>query len=321
MRRRAIPVVLVDGMNLAYRSHYAYHELRDSSKRSTGLLYGFLRAMLDLQTRYSSRIIVCWDCPKGWRRKVSHEYKSNRKTANDADVVIVHQQLRILRPFLSTVLGYLCLSSPGLEADDLMSLLANTFTGEEQVPVFLFTGDRDMYQVLSCPKSTVIRSSNGKLTEVTSSDVLAEYQIPCRLWSHYLAAGGDQSDGLHAFPRIGPKTSLALVKAGLRANAPFEAQPEEVKQQLQKFLPQWNRLQEIWKLVRLPRSASSRFIPQVHRVDAARVIESARNYQRKLKPNALDKFTAFCADYEMQVLMLKRHQFFQWADPSQSNST
>jgi len=153
--------MLIDASGLYYRTLYTVtgfgakkgEKLLDS-KKSQGIF------MRKLATDFSSlvraldepcRVVVCLDSTS-WRKSVEIEeygYKSNREKSEG---VVNWNAFYELTQNFSAILsqkGYIVSKIPGAEADDLLFLWSKKLNsmGEN---VLMVTGDRDMYQVLSC---------------------------------------------------------------------------------------------------------------------------------------------------------------------------
>ncbi len=224
------PVILIDVMNLAFRSHHAFPAL-SSDGRPTGVVYGFLRTVLELRERVSKRMIFAWDHgvpvpgtprPANWRDKFLSGYKASRKR-DDESRKLVFSQLADADRIVRTI-GYSSVGVPGLEADDLIGLLSREIPGE----VLIFSTDKDFYQLLNRRTRVLAPSRDDRKNPfrvVSADDVLAAHGISVDRWPEYLALGGDGSDDIKPARGMGPKTAVKLIKSGVDLGRPFVAQP------------------------------------------------------------------------------------------------
>ncbi|HET6527551.1 MAG TPA: DNA polymerase I, partial [Balneolaceae bacterium] len=114
---------LLDGMALAYRSHFAFigSNLRNSEGIPTGPILGFantLEKMLD--EHEPTHIAVAWDThAPTFRHEMDDEYKANRPPQPD--------ELKIAIPLIKEMLegyGIKCIEQDGYEADDIIGTIA-----------------------------------------------------------------------------------------------------------------------------------------------------------------------------------------------------
>ncbi len=113
---------------------------------------------------------------------------------------------------LFAAFGWMSMSDPGLEADDLLGALA---TAEAQAGGhgLIMTGDRDMYQCAGEGVSVVfLKQGASGFEEVDPVEVEARYGIPPELVPDFIALRGDPSDGLPGAPGIGAKTAATLLQ-------------------------------------------------------------------------------------------------------------
>ena len=100
------------------------------------------------------------------------------------------------------------ISIGGVEADDVIGTLAVQAT-EQQQPVIISTGDKDIAQLVNQHISLVNTMTD---TVLDSEGVVAKFGIPPQLIIDYLALLGDKSDNIPGVPGVGEKTALALLQ-------------------------------------------------------------------------------------------------------------
>jgi DNA polymerase-1 len=295
-----LPIVLIDGMNLAYRSHFAFQGLTTSTKQPTGVLYGFLRTTLKL-LQCSRQVVVCWDTHQPcWRRRVYPEYKQTRYK-NPVDLQAIHRQCEEL----DSALGHLKLPSiriEGLEADDLMGILGRRF----DTPVRLYSSDRDLYQLLSNTVQ-VLKPVPGGWKLYGTSNLQKEFGLMPSQWPQYLALGGDCSDNIRPLPGCGPKTAQKMVFAGADLLLPFRHQLRDFRCTFAKYESHWAKAQKALKVTLLP------FSFQDPRVKEAFHNTSACIPHQRAIALAADRleFNRFCAKFELLEFLSRRREFFQ----------
>jgi len=140
---RTYQLVVVDGMNLAWRFHsrlnLSYHG------KSTSMLYGALRFVLGIREKHpEAKIIFLWEGGESMRRMKAHFYKENRRPPDNE----FHRCLEELRASLP-YFGVEGQSHVGLEADDMAGYLVSRFVKDNRKGknhCLLVSNDRDWLQ-------------------------------------------------------------------------------------------------------------------------------------------------------------------------------
>ncbi|RLE11046.1 DNA polymerase I, partial [Candidatus Aerophobetes bacterium] len=181
-------LVLIDGNALLYRSFYALPPLKTKQGIPTGGVYGFTRILLKLlQTEKPDYIACAFDKgKKTFRHQEWKEYKITRPTTPSE----LSQQIPILKQILE---GFRIpfFEKEEYEADDILATLAKR--GEEAgLEIEIFTGDKDIFQIIS-PSIKVVRFKKGiSQTQVFDAQkVKEEYGVSPQQIADYLALVGD----------------------------------------------------------------------------------------------------------------------------------
>src|SRR5437899_3179796 len=105
--------------------------------------------------------------------------------------------------------GVPVVSHSGFEAEDVIGTLAARAGGE----VAIFSGDRDLFQLVRDPDVRVLypRRGTSDLIVVDESYIAGHYGIPGRAYADFAVLRGDPSDGLPGVRGIGEKMAAALV--------------------------------------------------------------------------------------------------------------
>jgi 5'-3' exonuclease len=315
-------VILVDCQNLAYRSFYAFPNLSFKDQK-TGTFYGFLHAVLRLRQKISKRMVFCWDggLPgdkhvENWRKRIWPKYKQSRKPSEGRE--IVQAQL----PALHGVLGYIGYGSvgvPGLEADDVMSVLAHTrdgFVGN----VAIHSSDHDMYQCLTADERVRVLAKSLYLEQglrfktgygwVTQKSIMKQYGVHPLKWAAYLAMGGDQSDDIKPMKGMGPKTAMDLLSMGAMPAEPFTKQTIGLRTKYGRLEKCWPDIQAAYKVALLPATWTD---PRIVKYAAIRKVNTVGQSQLTLAhggPPRLKEFAQWLADRGLADLFAVRNQFF-----------
>lgn len=203
-------VVLVDGFYSAYRSFYAFKDIRTKDGRPSGLLFGFVRTLLTLKKRWpKADIIVCWDSPSTWRKKIYNGYKGNRSVSSDGSPKpsMDRKQIYACADFIRAV-GLRQALSTGHEADDVIGSIIDRSKHN-----IIFSRDRDFCQLVQDGVVEVYSPKSGDVPEVVYNEatVKEKFGVPPHKLLHYRMFKGDSSDNLPGLPRFPSKKILELL--------------------------------------------------------------------------------------------------------------
>lgn len=309
------PLVLVDMMNLVFRSHYVHQHLSFDGQ-PTGVIYGVLKSVQSLRKQFGDRIVFC--CDYGvpgdrkmtpWRINHYDNYKNNRNVdpVKKKEREIAVSQIPALYDILSA-LGYGFAGLPDCEADDVIGMLSN---GNHET--IIYSGDKDLFQLLEGKRVRVARpKQGGGLELVAQAKVEAEFGIPISSWALYLALGGDNSDNIHVVQRFGPKKAIAVIKAGLDLVKPFELNSKEVRKLAAACEPHWWDLRHVYEVTRIPRKLDDDRVFPYNRGNIRRIESRADSYARTIvlgEEELMSKFQAFCSDYGLNEFLADRRHF------------
>jgi len=199
------PLILVDGSSYLYRAFHALPPLTNSKGMPTGAVKGVINMLRRLQKDYpDSTTVVIFDAKgKTFRDDIYSEYKANRPPMPDE----LRQQIEPIHNIIRAM-GMPLLSIEAVEADDVIGTLAVQAT-EQQQPVIISTGDKDIAQLVNQHISLVNTMTN---THLDREGVIAKFGIPPELIIDYLALLGDKSDNIPGVPGVGEKTALGLLQ-------------------------------------------------------------------------------------------------------------
>src|SRR5450759_2080728 len=134
------PLILLDGMSLAFRAYFALPpDLATSAGVVTNAVHGFASMLVNLvRDHRPSGLAVAFDLPGGtFRDDVVDDYKGGR-AETPADLVAQFDMIRALLGSLAIPV----VEAVGYEADDVLATLATEARDRSQ-PVIIVTGDRD----------------------------------------------------------------------------------------------------------------------------------------------------------------------------------
>lgn len=207
-------LIIIDGNNALYRYGHAYSTLATSDGVPTGAVYGLLVCLLRLKKKYpESRFVMVWDGPgKSWRHEFWPEYKAARQKKDKSDVAFIFKQLPTLKK-LTTMVGIPSVQLDGVEADDLIGILAFSALKAGHSP-FIFSTDKDFIQLMSHGIGVVRDVSRGEENQ-ESVHKLFKCRVQIKDVLKLRAICGDKSDGIPGVIRgLGPVGALKLIEAG-----------------------------------------------------------------------------------------------------------
>ena len=307
------PVVLIDMMNLIFRSHFVFRNL-SSNGRPTGALYGCLRTIAELREHVSKRLLFVWDHgipvsgaakPRNWRDEFLKGYKGTRKHEGNDRELALSQSLDIAQAI--SLLGYESTSIVGLEADDLIGILSRNLPDDE---ILIFSNDHDFYQLLSnsSVKILIPKKDQGSFRYLTRSDIEEEYKISVKRWAEYLALGGDKSDNIKPKPGMGPKTAIKLIQQGVDLNQHLNCQPAFFQE---KYGEVWPAIQNMYAAARIPTSwGDQRIVDCTHGLPLLCSPDQQWPNQ-KIKLQSQNVFMRFCADRDLVSILSLRRSLFE----------
>lgn len=207
-RRRVIAVI--DGNSLMHRAFHAVPPTMNAPDgRPTNAVFGFLNMFLKMIDTFAPDGVVC-AFDKGRpavRMEMLPSYKAQRPPMDES----LHEQFPMIKELLRG-LSIPVLEVEGWEGDDILGTLARR--GEEQgCDMYLVTGDRDMYQLVTEHVNVVsTRKGLSEVAIMTPESVDDLYHgITPDLVTDFYGLKGDSSDNIPGVPGIGPKKAAALI--------------------------------------------------------------------------------------------------------------
>lgn len=209
--------LIIDTSYLMYRSYFAYPNLTIDGK-PVGAFYGFAKTIISLLKEYQpENLIFAQDSrEKTWRHEIFGEYKAGRPPMEDNMKI----QIPLILDWCKLVTNN-CLIAPGYEADDIIHTVAEQFVGETtdglfkggDDEVYIFSSDKDLYQMLNSPKIHFIRTKNGYgLEHFGQTEFIKKHELDPKQWVDYKALVGDSSDNLKGVTGVGPKTAVKILQ-------------------------------------------------------------------------------------------------------------
>jgi DNA polymerase-1 len=209
-QERTGPLLLLDGMSLAFRAYYALPDtLATKSGVVTNAAHGFTSMLQYLiREQRPSAVAVAFDAPGDtFRDEMLEDYKAGRA----ATPWLLPAQFDIIREIMDA-LAIPVIEAPGFEADDVIATLATQAAGRGS-EVVIVTGDRDSYQLVQDPYIRVLYNKRGvsDYTLYDEAGILERTGVTPDKYVLLAALRGDPSDNLPGIPGVGEKTAAKLI--------------------------------------------------------------------------------------------------------------
>lgn len=256
-------VIIIDGNNCLFRFGHVSLNLKVGGK-GTGVAYHLLKFLLRAKRAYpQARFVMCWDSTRqcqqwqeNWRVKLFPAYKTNRDvkvlTAAEQKTKDFIMAQKDMVNDLMLALGIPYISVAGLEADDLIGIIARQCKKGKWTPI-VYSSDKDFLQLI-CKGITVIRPTpGGKLEEAGDNHVFELFGCTVDDVLKVRAIAGDTGDGIPpAVHRIGTKRAVVLVNDGANPELKTFAEHGQTTQSLIITLKDgWKQVHLNWRIMRI----------------------------------------------------------------------
>src|SRR5271154_2734334 len=209
-QERSGPLLLLDGMSLAFRAYFA---LPDTLATSTGVVtnavHGFTSMLVYLiREHHPTALAVAFDAPGAtFRDEILEDYKAGRAETP----WLLPPQFDMIREVM-TALAIPVVEAPGFEADDVIATLA-TEAAARQTEVVIVTGDRDSFQLITDPYVRVLYNKRGvsDYALYDEAGIMDRCGVPPDKYVLLASLRGDPSDNLPGVPGVGEKTAAKLL--------------------------------------------------------------------------------------------------------------
>lgn len=203
-------IAVIDGNSLMHRAFHAIRQpMNAPDGRATNALFGFFNMFIKMvDTFHPDGVICAFDKGKPRvRMEMLPQYKAQRPPMDPA----LHEQFPMVKELLRA-LDVPVAELEGWEGDDILGTLARR--GEAAgYDMYLFTGDRDMYQ-LTTDHVKIVSTKKGVTDVVIMDPTTVEdlyHGITPELVPDFYGLKGDTSDNIPGVPGIGPKKAAALI--------------------------------------------------------------------------------------------------------------
>jgi len=205
-------LLLIDGFNLLSRAHFAtsYNRTNEQLKNSKGIYVNALRVFYQkifnlIKQHQITHLSIVWDVKREetTRRQKYDFYKATRFELPEP---LIHQYMTCKEA--SEAFGIHQISLSPYEADDLMGAISKKWSSGA---CYIYSNDRDLFQLLSDTTSQIIASKQGEYI-YSKQNFQLDYGIHPEQWVDVKALLGDNSDNIPGCPGIGEKSALPLIQ-------------------------------------------------------------------------------------------------------------
>ena len=216
-------LLAVDGNSLINRAFYGVKPLTTRDGRNTNAVFGFINMLKShLDSVNPDYAVVAFDMRKPTFRHEKYDfYKATRKGMPEE----LAEQFDSAKAAARN-LGFHEITCEGFEADDILGTLSTL--GNEDIQVYVLTGDRDSYQLVN-EHVNVLYLSTKETILMDEKAVVEKYGVKPRDLIEVKALMGDTSDNIPGVKGIGEKTAVGLVQKYGSVENLYAKLPEEEK--------------------------------------------------------------------------------------------
>jgi len=203
-------MIIIDSNALLHRAFHALPPLATKSGQETGAVYGFLltlfKAIKDLNANY---IVACFDTKaKTFRHEKFQDYKAQRPVTPPEIISQIPIAKEVLEAFKIPVY-----SKEGVEADDLIATICKLVEKENNLEVYILSGDLDNLQLVNENVKVYTLGKGIKDTVVYDINKVEErFGVEPEQMNDFKALTGDTSDNVPGVPGIGKKTASEIIQ-------------------------------------------------------------------------------------------------------------
>jgi 5'-3' exonuclease len=217
-------IVLVDFMNVYYRSYYSFPEMQniyEEERFLTGPMFGTLSTISYMKRKYKCPVLVATEPEDNSDRfQLYKDYKAGRSKKDPAIFRLKNETLRALALFRDV---FVLSSDDSGEADDIIfTFIRHNATKFDRFNVL--SSDNDLLQIASIPElkgKVFYAPKNRKEPEELSFETYCQekYEISPDSILLYKCVKGDDSDNL---PRAGFRLQYKLVREWVQKSHSLE---------------------------------------------------------------------------------------------------
>ena len=213
-------LLVLDMDFLCHRAFYATGDLEFRGNK-TGIVYGVLREILNLQERFrTDRIAFCWDSGDPIRREIYPAYKLNRQHFNldpqdGENRRQMRKQMHALRTEYLQEIGFRNIfHQDGYEADDVVASICLNLP--PNTSAIVVSSDQDLYQLLN---HKVSMWNPAKKALIDEKSFTSFHKIEPARWHLVKAMAGCTSDNVKGIPGIGEVLAARFLQGEIKQDS------------------------------------------------------------------------------------------------------
>jgi len=203
-------LIIVDSNALLHRAFHALPPLMNKSGQETGAVYGYLltlfKAINDLKANY---VVACFDTKTPtFRHEMFKDYKAQRPVTPSGIISQIPVTKEVLDAFEIPVFA-----KEGVEADDLIATICELTKKEQDLEVYIVSGDLDNLQLVN--ENTKVYTMGKGIRDTVIYDinkVKERFDIKPEQMVDFKALIGDVSDNIPGVAGIGKKTAAEIIQ-------------------------------------------------------------------------------------------------------------
>ncbi len=205
-------LLLIDSHALLHRLFHAVAPLTTPNGEPIGAIYGLSQLLMRIltETIKPDYVAACFDRPEPTFRKETYaEYKAHR---GPTDSELIPQLIRSREVFANFKIK--CFELAGFEADDLIATLTEKLKHEKDLQILIFTGDRDLLQLVEGDKVVVelFKQGTQETMHMNEAAVIEKYGLKPLQIVDLKGLIGDASDNIPGVMNVGEKTATPLLQ-------------------------------------------------------------------------------------------------------------
>jgi len=203
-------LLIIDSNALLHRAFHALPPFKTKTGIETGAVYGYLttlfKAIKDLNTNY---VVACFDTKvKTFRHEQFADYKAQRPATPSGIVSQIPVTKEVLKAFNIPVFAY-----EGVEADDLIATICRLCEIENNLEIFIVSGDLDNLQLVNDKVKVYTLGKGIKDTIIYDKIKTRErFGVNPNQMNEFKALTGDASDNIPGVEGIGKKTAAEIIE-------------------------------------------------------------------------------------------------------------
>ena len=205
--------LIVDGNGFAFRAmHSSVEPLINANGVDITVIFMIVNMLKYLikDKNELTEIIFTWDIGKSKAKtELTQEYKANREMTEDKLRVI--KQIDIIQKYLFPHLGIKQVVKKGIEADDIIAVLAQAFALNKTAPeeVLIVSSDKDLLQLVNI-RIHVFNPIKKVEYDIENFETITH--LPREGFIDYLCLLGDDIDNIKGIDGIGESTAKWAIK-------------------------------------------------------------------------------------------------------------